>query len=65
MTGYKREISKEIYERAMKRNRYIAKEDEEKVFSVSEIYGYGVYCPIVHEEDGKYYVYFKLGDSCD
>ena len=65
MTTYKREISKEIYDRAMERKGHITKEDEEKVFTTSEIWGYGVYRTRVCEEDGKYYVYFEMGNSCE
>jgi hypothetical protein len=65
MTRYKREINKEIYDRAMERNGHITKEDEEKVFSPAEIWGYGVYGTKVLEEDGKYYVYFDMRDSCE
>ena len=65
MTRGKRKISKEIYERAMEHNGYIANEDEEKVFLPSEIWGYGVYGAQAKEENGEYYVYFSMGDSCE
>ena len=65
MTKYKREISKEIYERAMEYKGHITKEDEEKVFSAAEIWGYGIYGTKVCEEDGKYYVYFNMSDNCE
>lgn len=61
----KREITKEQYDRAMKNNRYIAKEDKETVFTPSELYGYGVYDDSVCEEDGKYFVEFVTGSTCD
>ncbi len=65
MKSYTREISKEQYERARSNNRYVTKEDAQVIFSDSERLGYGVYSPIVHEDDGKYFVWFQLGDSCD
>lgn len=61
----KRKINKEIYDRAMEHNGYITEEDKEKVFCISEIYGYGVYGAQAKEENGEYYVYFSMGDSCD
>ena len=64
-TYHVREITKEQYERAMQHNGYIAKEDESAIFTASEIWGYGVYSTKVKEENGKYYVYYELGSSCD
>lgn len=58
-----REISAEQYARA--KNGYLTKEDREVVFSPSELYGYGVYGGDVIERDGKYYVRFSLGSTCD
>ena len=65
MTKHRRKISKDVYERALKNGGYIAEVDEEDVFTVSEIWGYGVYVPKVCEEAGEYYVDYKLGGSCD
>lgn len=61
----KREIDKEIYDRAMANNGFIVSADKGNVFTISELCGYGVYRPMVKEENGKYYVYYTLGDSCD
>lgn len=58
-----REITAEQYARA--KNGYLTKEDREMVFSPSELYGYGVYGGDVIERDGKYYVRFSLGSTCD
>ena len=58
-----REITAEQYTRA--KNGYLTKEDREAVFSPSELYGYGVYGGDVIERDGKYYVRFSLGSTCD
>lgn len=60
-----REISAEQYERAKAKGGYLTKEDREAVFSPSELYGYGVYGGDVIERDGKYYVRFSLGSTCD
>ena len=65
MTKYQRKITKEQYERAMLNNSFLTEEDEKDIFTVSELYGYGVYLPIVIKEQGEYYVTFKLGSTCD
>ena len=63
---FTREITKEQFDRALKyRNGYLTKEDMEVVFDESERYGYGVYGGGVIERDGKYYVRFSLGSTCD
>ena len=62
---YEREISKDIYERAMKHNGYVAKEDKDSVWDMAELHGYGVYDSRVSQRDGKYYVTFTMGSSCD
>ena len=56
---YKKEITKEQYERATKDH------DASGIFFDSEIWGYGVYCPKYTEVDGKYYVDYQLGSHCD
>lgn len=60
-----REINKKQYERALNNHNYIADEDKKDVFTVSEIYGYGVYYSRVFKKDDKYYVQFRIGDTCD
>ena len=65
MTLHKKQISKDVYERAMRNKGYITDKDEKEIFTASELYGYGVYLPMVCEENGDYYVRFKLGHSCD
>ena len=60
-----REISKEVYDRAVKNRNFIAKEDEDTVFTEAERWGYGVYGDRVFEKDGKYFVAYERGDSCD
>lgn len=65
MGKYEREITKEQYERAMKYNGLIPDEDRGDIFTISELWGYGVYLPTAFERDGKYFVSFELGSSCD
>lgn len=59
MIQIKREITEE---QALK---VIHERDWSDIFDVSEICGYGVYGREVREEDGKYYVIYCRGDSCD
>ena len=56
---FKREITQEQYRKATEEH------DSTGIFSYSEICGYGVYSTRYFEEDGKYYVSFELGSSCD
>lgn len=67
MPYIKREIAKEVYDRAMDHNGVISdKDDINAVFSISELCGYGVYNDQVSQgEDGKYYVNFYRGETCD
>jgi predicted transcriptional regulator len=59
MKRFKREITKEQYDRAVNDH------DASDIFSQAEVMGYGVYDEHYFEEDGKYYVSFELGSSCD
>ena len=60
-----KEISKEIYDKAMENNGHIPKDMEEQVFGIAVLCGYGLYGNRVKEEDGKYYVTYNRGSSCD
>lgn len=60
-----REITAEQYERAKAKSGYLTEEDRQTVFYPSELYGYGVYGGDVIERDGKYYVRYSLGSTCD
>ena len=60
-----REITAEQYERATHNHGYLLESDRRDVFSDSELYGYGVYGGTVFEEEGKHYVRFSLGSTCD
>lgn len=59
------EINKDVYDRAMTHNGYIDNNDMDKLFSISQLCGNGVYSPKAYEKDGKYFCSFWLGDSCD
>lgn len=59
MVHIKREITKEQAENVIHHNNW------EGIFDISEVCGYGVYGERVREEDGKYYVEYSRGDSCD
>jgi len=63
MKEYSKPITKEIYDNA--KNGYIASQDMDKVFSISQLCGYGVYSARVHEKDGEYYCTYFVGNSCD
>ena len=60
-----REITKDIYERALTNRKYIVGEDMKKVFDEAEMCGYGIYGTQVFEKDGKYFVHYYRGSSCD
>ena len=60
-----KEISKDIYDRAITNRKYITFEDEEKIWDISERCGYGIYNDQVFEKDGKYFVEYDRGESCD
>ena len=65
MTTAIREISREIYDRAIANNGNIVKEDIDNVWTQADLYGYGVYSYGIYEKDGKCYVRFSTGTSCD
>lgn len=60
-----REITKEMYERAGGEGKYLSGEDEDKVFSVMDLCGYGIYGARVFKEGDKYVCRYQRGDSCD
>lgn len=60
-----REISKEVYERAKANNGYLTKEDEIELFDPAILYGYGLYGTHAYEKDGKYWLDYSVGSSCD
>ena len=58
MIDVNREISKEEYNKAMDESAYVLIDDSVKM-------GYGAYGAQVYEKDGKYYLYYRRGNSCD
>lgn len=65
MQKKRKEIPRDVYERSLKHRCHIAESDTSRVFTADEIYGYGVYSTHTYEEDGKCYVEYSVGDSCD
>ena len=65
MKQYERQISKEVYDRAIANNGHITSEDEAEIFSYIEQTIYGIYRTVAFELDGKYFVRYELGDTSD
>ena len=64
-TYWDREIPKELYDRAVSAGGRFIKDDEEKVLTMSEKWGYGASCGSVFEQGGKYYVHCHRYNNCD
>lgn len=60
----RKEISKEVYDRAVANNGRMTEDDEIAILG-AYVYGYGLYGTAVYQEDGKYMVSFRHGDSCE
>ena len=60
MKNYTKELTKDQFERYFK-----GELSKSELFSVAELIGYGVYLGVPYEEDGKYYVSYSMGSSCD
>ena len=45
-----KEITKEIYDRAIKNRNYIANEDKKRVWNMADLCGYGIYGDQVFEK---------------
>ena len=60
-----REISKEEYDKAMDNGGRLTGDQELEILGGAYVYGYGLYGTAVYQEDGKYMVSFRHGDSCD
>lgn len=58
---YRREITKDIYERTIHNRGYITVRDLIVVFSYDELHKNGIYSPTVRKEGNKYYVLFSYG----
>ena len=55
----KREITEEQFKKAVNEH------DVTDIFTAQEVCGYGVYCERYYAQDGKYFVSYQLGSSCD
>ena len=60
-----REISKEEYDKAMANGGRLTDDQELDILGGAYVYGYGLYGTAVYQEDGKYMVSFRHGDSCE
>ena len=62
MNYVKREIDKELYDKAKDGNL-----PADELFDIPDAwkFGYGYYGYGVKEENGKYYVYHTIGSTCD
>lgn len=64
-------ITKEQYERAQLNNGFVPTEDMDKIFTTTEICGYGVYNPIARIQYSKdsdettYVVRYLTSNNCD
>ena len=65
LTTCRKKIDREIYERAQARNGVVCREDQVRLFSSAELYGYGVFGAHAIEVDGEYFCEYETGDSCD
>lgn len=65
MKTREREITREMYDRAMEHHGYLTEEDKNEVFTVAELLGYGVYSAVVCRYGDRYVVRYQIGDSCD
>lgn len=60
-----RRITKEMYDRSKDRG-VLSREDIGQIFTQAEVWGYGIYFTQVYAgDDGKYYVRYEMGDTCD
>lgn len=58
MTDVNREITKEEYDKAKEKGAY-------SIISEAIVMGYGAYGAMVYEKDGKYFLSYSCGSSCD
>ena len=60
MKDYTMEITKDQYERYQK-----GELKKSELFSEAAIMGYGVYMGAPYEDNGKYFLNYSMGSSCD
>lgn len=68
MVNCTREITKEQFDEIMTASNgrgFIPANLEEKYFDVCILWGYGLYGTRVYEKEGKYYLDYSRGESCD
>lgn len=66
MTKGVKEITREMYDRAGGEDgKYLTEDDKNAIFSVADLWGYGIYGARVYQADGKYICRYERGDSCD
>lgn len=65
MIEKERRIRFDIYSRAEMHGGRLKRDDYREVFTPQELFGYGVYSPRVFQRDGKCYVRFYTGETCD
>jgi len=65
MREVKEEISREMYTNYMARPKAEWLPEVEKTIPESWICGYGYYGTELRAMDGKYYLVYSIGDSCD
>ena len=59
------EISKDVYDRAMRNRGYITETDKSNLFDTWQLCGYGVYSAMAYEKDKKYWCSYYMGSTCD
>ena len=62
------ELTKEQYDELMTASKgrgVVPEELETKYFDISTLRGYGLYGTRVYEKDGKYFLNYNRGESCD
>lgn len=65
MVDVTREISKEFYDQCVSKSKKDSREAVEKYLGMAITAGYGLYGYNFYEKDGKYYLKFTRGSSCD
>ena len=63
MQSFTTEITKEQFDKCPRG--FVPPELEPEFFDGSILHGYGLYRTRVYEKDGKYFLDFKIGDTCD
>lgn len=64
-TYFDREITRKQYNIAKDNGGRMPREEENRILSDSERWGYGASCSSVYEQNGKYYVRCHRYNSCD